>query len=88
MQQRDSAILFSQSARVKNKRDPQINRGQFYQAFSDSMMARLLSTGDTSITDELSILIPQPWPVSTTAEYGEVELCSVADVFWYHILLI
>ena len=65
----------------ENTRDPQINRAQFYQALSDSMTARMLSTGDMPITDELNILFPQSWPDSTTPEYGELELRSVAQRF-------
>ena len=45
------------------------------------MTARMLSTANTSITDDLSILLPKPWPVNMTPEYGEVELRSIAQRF-------
>ena len=71
----------------ENKRDSQINRAQFYQALSDLMTARMLLTADTSITDDLSVLLPQPWSVNTTAEYGWGGIpldCSAffGTIFW------
>ena len=64
-------------------------------ALSNSMTATMLSTADTYVTDDLSILLPQFWPcsrhspVNTTAEYGEVELRLIAKLsnYCYHILV-
>ena len=51
------------------------------------MTARMLLTADTSITDDLSVLLPQPWSVNTTAEYGWGGIpldCSAffGTIFW------
>jgi hypothetical protein len=67
-----------------SKWDPQINRGQFYQALYDSITARMQSAG------ELSILIPQPWPCSQKALLQNVvrwNFDRLLNVFFCHILL-
>lgn len=52
-------------------KEKEINRGQFYQALSDSMTARMLPESEKIVYNATEILDSSLWPSDLSADYGE-----------------
>jgi len=63
-------------------KEKEIKPGQFYQALSDSMAARLLPDSEKDLCNALAVLDPSTWPKDMiSTEYGETEVRLLCDKF-------
>ena len=58
-----------------------LDRGQFYQAPTDSLAVRMLPQTEQSYLDSLRTILPEQWPELLSPEYGESELNIVSSKF-------
>jgi hypothetical protein len=59
---------------IATQREKNIDRGQFYQALTDSLAARMLPQTEQSYLESLKAILPEQWPELLSPEYGESEL--------------
>ena len=66
---------------IATQREKNIDRGQFYQALTDSLAARMLPQTEQSYLESLKAILPEQWPELLSPEYGESELKIVSSKF-------
>jgi hypothetical protein len=66
---------------IASQREKSIDRGQFYQALTDSLAVRMLPQTEQSYLDSIRTILPEQWPELLSPEYGESELKTVSHKF-------
>ena len=73
-------VAINQSLNMTKEKE--IQRGQFYQALSDSMASRLMPESEKLLCNSLAVLDSSTWPMAPLApEYGEPALRLICDKF-------